>query len=254
MAGSRVWEIVFVRAVAELKVEASRAYIGILWWVAEPLLYMMAFYLLFGLGLRFGGDNYVAFLLCGLVPYKWFSSSISTGANAIVGNRALINLVYVPKFALVFSVLLANVFKFLIVLGLLVLFLAVSGVVQFTAWVYLPVVIFAQLLLTAGLAGISSMVVPVLPDFRLIIDNGLLLLFFTSGIFYDVAEKTPHLLEYISFNPLFGLVEGYRAILLDGNAPDLGSLVYVVGLGCAFLILAMTLLMRFDRRISRITI
>ena len=47
---------------------------------------MGAFYVLFGIGLRQGGDNFLFFLLCGLVPWKWFSSTLNSGSRSIVAN------------------------------------------------------------------------------------------------------------------------------------------------------------------------
>ena len=90
-------ELITVKAWADLKSEASRAYIGFLWWFIEPVLYMGSFYLLFGLGLKMGGDNFMYFLLCGLLPWKWFSSSLSNGSLSIIANAGLINQTYLPK-------------------------------------------------------------------------------------------------------------------------------------------------------------
>ena len=67
-------ELVWYKAYADLRAEAARAYLGVLWWVLEPLLYICVFYVVFGILLDRGGQGFVSFMLCGLVVWRWFSS------------------------------------------------------------------------------------------------------------------------------------------------------------------------------------
>ena len=88
---------------------------------------MGAFYVLFGIGLRQGGDNFLFFLLCGLVPWKWFSSTLNSGSRSIVANAGLINQVYLPKYVFPLIVVVINTFKFTLVFPVLLLILILSG-------------------------------------------------------------------------------------------------------------------------------
>ena len=120
---ARYLELLFYRASAELKREASRAYLGITWWFIEPLLYMGVFYLVFGLGLRKGGQDFVMYLLCGLITWKWLDSTVRTSSNVIAGSVGLMAQVYLPKIILPGVILVANTYKFLIVFSIFLLFL-----------------------------------------------------------------------------------------------------------------------------------
>ena len=117
----RYLELIIYKGLADLNSEASRAYIGFVWWVLEPLLYMMAFYIAFGLGLRGGGPHMLFFLLCGLVPWKWFSSTVSNGSHTIQNNVGLMQQIYLPKYIMPWISLVTSGVKFLIILTLLVL-------------------------------------------------------------------------------------------------------------------------------------
>jgi len=121
--------IILFKTWADLRAEASRAYIGFLWWFLEPLLYMAAFYVIFGLGLRMGGEGFVYFLLCGLVPWKWFSSTVNNGSRAIEAGAGMIHQVYIPKVVLPTIIVAINTVKFLMILPLLIVFLLSVGAV-----------------------------------------------------------------------------------------------------------------------------
>jgi lipopolysaccharide transport system permease protein len=239
-------ELIWYKGMADLHAEAARAYVGFIWWVLEPLLYMAAFYVAFGLGLRGGGSHTLTFLLCGLVPWKWFSSTIQSGSNSIQANSGLIQQVYLPKYVLPWMVLVTNGMKFLIILGLLLLLVAsLHGVAL--SWLALPVVILVQLLLVAALASLAAALVPLLPDLSLVIDNGLLVLMFVSGVFNDVSRLPPKLAHLLSLNPMVQVIAGYRAVLLDQAWPAWDNLLWVAVFAGLLYAGARWLLQRFDR-------
>ena len=146
-------DIILFKTWADLRAEASRAYIGFLWWFIEPILYMATFYLLFGLGLRYGGENFVYFLLCGLVPWKWFSSTISNGSRAIEANAGVIHQVYLPKYILPSITVMINTVKFSIILPLLLVFLIISDLPPTIHWLGLLPVISLQFLLILSITS-----------------------------------------------------------------------------------------------------
>jgi lipopolysaccharide transport system permease protein len=239
-------ELIWYKGMADLHAEAARAYVGFIWWVLEPLLYMAAFYVAFGLGLRGGGTHTLTFLLCGLVPWKWFSSTIQSGSNSIQVNSGLIQQVYLPKYVLPWMVLVTNGMKFLVILGLLLLLVAgLHGLAL--SWLALPVVVLVQLLLVAALASLAAALVPLLPDLSLVIDNGLLVLMFVSGVFNDVSKLPPTLARLLSFNPMVQVIDGYRAVLLDQTWPAWDKLSWVALFSGLLYGFAWWLLRRYDR-------
>ncbi|MCB1756284.1 MAG: ABC transporter permease, partial [Gammaproteobacteria bacterium] len=88
---------------------------------------MLAFYIVFELGLRQGEENYLAFLLTGLILWKWFASTITTSSGIINANRGLLNQVYLPKWIFPLTVVIGNTSKLLISCTVLILFLIGYG-------------------------------------------------------------------------------------------------------------------------------
>ena len=240
-------ELVLYKAMADLNAEASRAYVGFLWWILEPAFYMAAFYIAFGTGLRAGGIDKVVFLLSGLVPWKWFMSSVQNGSLTIQNNSGLIQQVYLPKYILPWIVVLTNTVKFFIILGLLLILTVSLGHSVDVTWLALPVLALVELVVIAALASLTAALVPLLPDLRLIVDNGLIVLMFLSGIFYEV-DRLPHRLQHIvRANPMVAVIEGFRSVLVDHTWPDWPGLARATLVALVLYALAFWVLRRFDR-------
>jgi lipopolysaccharide transport system permease protein len=245
-------ELIFWKAMAELQAEAARAYIGILWWVAEPALYMLAFYTAFGLGLRGGGEQAVFFLLCGLVPWKWFTSGVQNGSGSIQANSGLIQQVYLPKLILPLVSIFTNTIKFIIVLTILMLILTAFGHGPDVTWFGLPVVIAVELLLIVAAGSLAASILPIFPDIKLVVDNGLMVLMFVSGVFFDMSRLPPQ--AVLRYNPLIPILEGFRAPLLRHEWPDWQALSWVTVAAIAMYAVAIRILVAYDRRYIKLMI
>ena len=246
--------LTWYKAICELRVEAARRYMGVLWWLLEPILYMLAFYAIFAIGLRYGEDGFLPFLLCGLVPWKWFATTVTVGSTVIADNRGLMNQVYFPKVMLIGMLLLVNLIKALIVFVILVAAIAIFAGGVSVHLLAFPLVVVAQLILISGVVTVCASIVPLVPDVKLIIDNGILILFFASGIFFDITEQPPEAQQLFNLNPVARLLTCYRQVLLDQQWPDLVSLGIVAGTGLVLLAAGLWLVNHFDRRYPKVLI
>jgi lipopolysaccharide transport system permease protein len=240
-------EIIWFKAIAELRAEAARFYLGFLWWVFEPVLYMSAFYIVFGIIFERGGEDYVPFLLCGLVVWKWFGSTVIACSNSIAANSGLMQQVYLPKYIFPAIVVVTNSIKFLVVFALLLIFLIIYGYSPSVSWLSLPIIIILQLLLISAIGSMVASLIPFVPDFRLLLDNIIMLFFFLSGVFFDITNVAGDLQYILKLNPMAVLIESYRLVLIDGSWPDSGYLFVVFVASLAGLLLASRLLNRYDR-------
>lgn len=240
-------ELIWYKALAELRAEAARSFLGFLWWIVEPVLYMAAFYVVFGLIFERGGADFVPFLLCGLVAWKWFASTVTSAANAIPANGGLMQQVYLPKHIFPTIVLLVNTVKFLVVMGLLLVFLMSYGHTPSYAWLGLPALVLVQCLFIAAVAGLVSSIVPFVPDFKLLLDNVMMLLFFVSGVFFDIGSVPGYLQFLLNLNPMAGIIDGYRTILMQGLWPNGLYLASVLVVSLLGITLAGRILARYDR-------
>ncbi len=243
---------IWYRALAQLRSESSRAYLGYLWWVLEPLLYLTVFYVVFALVLNRGDENYVRVLLVGLVVFKWFDAAVRASMDVIQQNAGLIDRVYLPKIVLPLVWVTSNGVKFLLVFSLLLLASPFFDVSPGVSWLFIPVLIGIQLLLVMSTSCFVAAITPFIPDLRLVFDKVMTLLFFMSGIFYTRESIPEEVLGYFMINPMFVLIDCYRSVLIDSELPLVGPVIYLVVLSLALLSLSAWLLKRFDRIYPRL--
>ena len=247
-------ELIWYKTIAELRAEAARSYVGFLWWVIEPVMYMAAFYVIFKLGFKGGGENFVPFLLCGLVTWKWFNSSVSSSSRSIKANKGLMRQVYLPKFIFPIITVSINTIKFMIVFGLFICFLLLYGYTPTTLWLILPVLVFIQFVLILAFSSLAASLIPFIPDLRLILDNLLTLMFFLSGIFFDISKIPAELQSILKINPMAVMIESYRSVLLSGQMPETYYLTRVFLGSLAVISLAYWILNKFDRTYPKVLV
>ncbi|MFJ2985498.1 MULTISPECIES: ABC transporter permease [unclassified Pseudomonas] len=221
--------LVFTKAGLNLKSEASRTYLNYVWVVAEPLLHLVIYYYLFGQILNAGVENYGLFLLCGLVPWMWFSKSVSVSASSIIGGQGLMlnsNLpaVFFPLVSMVQSTL-----KQLPALAALFVLALLTDSKSLT-WniCYLPVIMALQMLLTLTVGMLLAAAVTVVRDLANLVGTGLMLLMFLSGVIYQYQSLPEGVGHWVQYNPLTLLIAAYRTIILEGAAPDAYAMAYVI--------------------------
>jgi lipopolysaccharide transport system permease protein len=248
----RMIDLVLYKTYADLRAEAAKTYINYLWWIVDPILSMLVFYVVFGVLLGRGGDGFVAFLLTGLVFWSWYNQTLSHAGNTILSAGGLMNQVHVPKLVFPVVTILTDFTKFCVVLAVLLLFLWLSGYAVSAAYLALPFVIAIQLMLCTALSLLLAGIVPYLPDLKLVVNNLIHLQFFLSGIFFAPSEIPEQYHTWFYANPMATLIESYRDILLNGTWPNAVRLTVIAVVCCVVLAAAIALIKRFDTHYPRL--
>lgn len=216
--------LVIFKALAELRGERQRTYLGFLWWLFEPAFFMLVYYLVFGVFLHYGGPDYIAILLCGLVLWQWFGSAVMHCATSIQVAMPLARTVKVPMAIFPLAILLADTVKFAFVFVVLVVVLAALGYPPNLAYGPLILVLLAEFVFTCGVCFIVAAVVPLLPDLNFIIGSVLQALFFLSAVFFTFKSLTPQIQHWLNYNPLAVMIDSGRNVMLYGTTPNLERL------------------------------
>jgi lipopolysaccharide transport system permease protein len=224
--------LIYNLVLRELKARYKNSVLGFVWSLLNPLAMMIVFTIVFGVLWPNGSiEKYPLFLLCGLLPWNFFSNSVMGSINSIVDNGNLVKKVYFPRETLPIATVLANLVNFLlafiVLFGVLIVFRA-----NFSPWLWLlPVVILIQTCFTLGIAFFLSTVNVFYRDTMMIMDVVMLAWFFLTPIFYTV-ELVPATLEigtlvidlrrwlYI-LNPMASIINMYRDLLYWGYRTDL---------------------------------
>ena len=139
-------------------------------------------------------------------------------------------------------------FKFLIVLILLLLFLVfVYDYKVGISWLCLPMLIIIQFVLNFAIASFFAAITPIIPDIRMILTNGLTLLFFISGVFFDINRLPDEMRSLVIINPMAVMIDCFRSILLNNLIPDLKILLIMAFFSLAMLFISLFILNKYDR-------
>jgi lipopolysaccharide transport system permease protein len=204
---------------ARLKSPLSGSMLGLLWTLLNPLLHMGIYVLVFSVYLRVQMDLYVVFLLCGLLPWIWFSSSLLMGASAIIEGGSLLKKVFFPPQILPTATVTANFVNFLLGIPILCVFLLLYDVKQGWTLCLLPLIMVCQFAFTLGLTLLISAASVHYRDIPHILGHLLTFWFFLSPIVYKSTQVPEQFRALLSLNPLTLFVVAYQNILLYNTAP-----------------------------------
>jgi len=210
-------------------------------------------YLVFGTFRAQGGPGFVVFLVCGKIPFLWFSKSVNNSTMSIVAGRGLVNQVQITKAFFPLLVVAQDLVKQLFVFMLMFVVLIAFGQEVLLTWLYVPLIAFTQLLMIVACALFAAAITPFIPDFRYIVTTVMTLLMFTSGVFFDyrtvILEK--HQALFLT-NPMANLLENYRRVLIRGDAPDFWALFAIAATSLVVAWLMLKVYRRFDTAYARL--
>lgn len=241
-------DLILYRAYADLRSESKRTYLGVLWWILAPIITTMIYYVVFRVLLRRGGEDFIPFLFIGLVMWRWFDSTVSEGARAILNNRSMLRQVALPKIVFPATVALVKTFKF--AFSFMVLFF-VLWLFDFEIQKYylaLPVLLIIEFLFIMAVMLPLSAIVPFFPDMGELIGHVLQLMFFLSCIFYSVKDVGTKYEELLYLNPMILLISSFRDVLMREKWPyHWDYLVILALLSALFIYVGAALISHFDK-------
>lgn len=207
--------------------------LGIFWSLLNPLVMMAVFTFVFSRIFRREIPHYPAYLLCGLVPWNFFSGAWISGTNSLVENAPLIRRVTVPRELIPIASVLANCLHLTIQIALLLVLLLISGLFPTRQWLWMPVIWGLEIVFLCGISLMCAALNTYLRDTRYLVESAITILFWLVPVFYSFSMIPPQFKEIYELNPIAALVMALRNVLLEGHSPAL-SLIYkltVVSLG-----------------------
>ena len=221
-------EVIRILAEKDFKVRYRNSVLGFFWSLLNPLAYMVILTLVFSILFRVNIPNYAAWLLLGLLVWRFFAVGTSQALGCILGNPSLVTKVYLPRYIIVLSNNIANLLgsalEFLTLLPLLV----ILGV-NLTPYDFLiaPILAVEFLLIFALSLSLSSLNVKY-RDFYQIWDIAIQLGFWLSPIVYGDSLIPSRYRFLYSLNPVTRLVDTTRNIFLLNTLPSLSDIAVVM--------------------------
>ena len=237
----------------KLEEESRRSYLGYLWWIIEPLLNVAIYYLLFKVILERGSEDYIQFLFLGIIVWRWLSGAILKSSNSIIAQINLIKKININKILFPLSEVLSVTWKFLVIFIITVCIYSIFYKVTVN-YIYLPLAVLSMFALISGTSVFFAAITPLFPDIKLFLPHFFRLLFYPSGILFSVDSLPDKLQFYVGLNPLVGGIQGFRKILIYGDAPEFMNLLLLFSLGLAFFIFGLWILSKNDKKYAKFLI
>ena len=212
-----VWrfrELLYFLTLRDIKIRYKQTILGVGWSLLQPLATVLVFAVFLG-SLGEGVENYTLFVLCGVLPWLYFSNATSNAANSLIGNERLVTRTYFPRILLPASNVGAATFDFLVAVFVLAVWLVVDGPPPTWRLLLVPPLMALVGLTALGFGAMLSGLIAVQRDFRYLLTFGMQLwMFCTPCIYRPLSGIGPRMQEFLPLNPLYGIILNFRACLL----------------------------------------
>ena len=228
----------------------KNSFLGVLWSFVNPLLQIIVYAIIFPLIMKSNIENYVVFMVCGLIPWNYFSTVINRSSFTMIENGNILKKVYFPREILPISVVTSETVTFLISSILILLFAFGYGLGLTINVLFYPLVLLVQYVLLLGISLIVSSVTVYFRDLQHFIGVLLQLFFYATPIVYAVDVIPENFRWILNFNPMTYIIEGYRDIFWGQTMPEIGTLFIVLGIGIVLCIIGYLIFNKLQKRFA----
>ena len=234
----------------EIRGKYKASFLGVLWSFINPLLQVLVYAIVFPYILRVQTENYLIFLICGIIPWTWFVTSITTGTTCIMVNSNLVKKIYFPRAILPISIVTSGMINFLISCIIIIIFVLLGGLGLSWHLVFLPFVMIIQYIITLALVFLLSAINVYVKDVEYIVMFLLNMSFYATPILYSSDILDGWMIWIFRLNPMAHLLNAYRDIFYVHQVPQLQTLAILLGIGIIALMLCYLVFKKLERRFA----
>lgn len=237
----KYWKFAVYAARSDLRAEVANSYLNWLWWIIEPLSSMLVYTMVFGVLFKNNEMYFPLFIFVGITVWDYFGRCVTSSVNLLRDNQHIISRVYLPKYILLVQRMLVLAFKMLISWILAAVMMAAFRVpVGINMIFFIPtLIVFFIFCFAISLYFLHFGVY--VSDLSNLLSIALNLLFYMTGIFYNVQKSFPAPFGYLlqRINPVAHLIFCFRKALLYNERPS--CIMLSIWLGISLILAAIGL-------------
>lgn len=224
----------------EIRGKYKASVLGVLWSFINPLLQVLVYAIVFPYLLRATSDNYIVYLVTGIIPWTFFQTVLSNCVSCIKSNSAIIKKVYFPRIILPISTMCSGLINFFISCIIILIFSVIwrTGI----SWhiIFVPLIAIIEGIFVLGLGLILCSIAAYFQDLEYIVTFLTQLLFYGTPIVYELSQfggSGSLLVRLVSLNPLTTIMNSYRDVFLYHVTPNMMALGVVALISLAILVI-----------------
>lgn len=230
-------QMIFSLVRKELRGRYKGSVLGFLWTFINPLLQLMVYTFVFSIVLPNNIDKFYLYLFVGLVPWLFFSGSMTGGAACIVNQKDMVKKIYFPREVMPISYVASGFVNMLFCFIVIFAVIIVSGVgVNPVALLYLPVIMIVEFIMALGGAMLTSALTVYFRDLEYILGILTMAWMYFTPVVYSMEMVPDWIKPYFNLNPMTPVINAYRDILYYKQVPHLSTLMQGLVLGIIVLI------------------
>ena len=214
-------DLFFFLVFRDIKVLYAQTVLGFSWALLNPLIQILIFTVIFGgvAPIETDGIPYRLFSTVAIVPWTYMSNAMTAGASSLVTGQAMLGKIYFPRIIFPVTPILAKIVDFLISLLLIVAVMIYFGVYPTLSMLYLPLFFLMMIAVPLGISLWLSALAIRYRDVKFAMPFVIRMLIYSAPIVYTASAIPDKWRLVYSFNPIVGVIEGYRASLLGLDMP-----------------------------------
>ncbi len=221
----------------DLRGRYKGSFLGFLWTFINPLLQLAVYTMVFSIILRAGIEKFYLFLFVALIPWIFFSASITGGATSILNQQDMVKKIYFPRLVLPIAYVTSCFVNMLLCFCVVFPVLVLSGLkINIIAILYLPIVMIVEYILALGIGMLSAALTVYFRDLEYILGIVTMAWMYLTPIMYDIEIVPERFQKIFNLNPMTPIVLIYRDILYYGKIPQMFNLLYATLIGIFILI------------------
>ena len=233
---------------AELKSEIANSHLSWLWWILDPLLFMMVYAFISVIVFKASEQYFMAFVFIGLSLWDFFNKTVKQSVKIVSHNSQVVSKVYLPKYIFVFVKMGNNGFKMTVSFSLVVCMMILYKVPINLNILYVIPLLLTMFLLTFGVSAILAHFGVFVEDLSNVITVVLKLVFYMTGIFYSITSRVPEPYSslLLKFNPVALVVEDLRRCMIYDSVPHRAALLAWFLIGSVLSVLGIKIIYKYE--------
>jgi len=241
-------------AKAELKSEVADSYLNWLWWIIEPLCFMLIYVFIFTVVFKNNTPYFASFVFVGQMIWDFFNRMVNGSVKLILNNRDLVTKVYIPKYILLLSKSYTYLFKMGISMVITFIIMLFQHVPLSWHIIFIIPIIAIVYIVSFGIGLILMHFGVTLNDLSNLTNIVLRMMFYLSGIFYDISTRLKGTIKFVMlrFNPTACFMYLARNAVLYGKIPSIKVLGMWFVIGCLITLLGIHLIHKNENSYAKV--